>query len=205
MRKEHGLLHAVVGCLLLAVAPSQAQTGKPSAAAGGPLTSSKNQVAGISERVVDNLYRYTDKYFHDGDYNRIVSLCRIIVEADPSFTEAYENAAYLLWSQGDSAAADRFLEMGLKRSKNQLSLLYEFGSHLMRTKRHEAALPYLQKAVKLPKAGPLVYVELAHCYEKNNNLKQSVATWQEVVRKFPNFPSGPPNLARTKRQLASGG
>lgn len=194
-----GIFAAIINLPINAVAQSKTLTKVNVATA--PLTSSQSQVDGITSRIVDNLWSYSDVYFHDGDYNRIISLCRLISEADPSFDEAYENAAYLLWSQGDTQSADRFLQYGLKRSKDQLTLLLEFGRHLNATKRPDAAIPYLKRASLMPQAGPLVFVQLGHCYEKVKQYDKAVATWSTLVKKFPDFPSGPPNLARAKALL----
>jgi Tfp pilus assembly protein PilF len=198
------LLATIIVCASFVAPPAQAQTPTTKPTNVAPLTSSQAQVDGIVSRVVDNLWEQADHYFHNGDYNRIIGLCRVMVETDPSFNDAYDDAAYLLWSQGDTKGADDFLQYGVKHSTDKMSVLFEFGSHLMRTKRPQAALPYLQRAAAMPNAGPLVYTQLGHCYEQNKKIKEAIETWEIVVKKFPTFPSGPKNLAAAKK-LAAGG
>lgn len=136
----------------------------------------------------------SDQFFHDGDYNRTIGTLRVVVEGDPNYNDGYENAAYLLWSQGYSPAADAILQYGLSRTKEKGDLSYEFGWHLYRTKRYPQAETYLAKAITYPRTEPRWYATLGHCYEKNGKLPQAIATWRTLVKKFPTFPSGPPNL-----------
>jgi tetratricopeptide (TPR) repeat protein len=158
------------------------------------------QVDGITGRVLDQLWdNEVDHYWHDGDYNRIVALTRVCVEIDPSFNEAYADVAYLLWSQGDTPAADEFLKYGIQRTSYKGGLYYEFGFQLYNTKRYAEAAKYLEKAVAQPHPSPLWYGTLGHTYRQLKRYDDSVRVWQIVVDKYPTWPSGPPNLARVKK------
>jgi tetratricopeptide (TPR) repeat protein len=187
-------LAALIVALAVVTGSALAQT-KPAPA---PLTSSKAQVNAVVDKVVDGLWEETDHFWHDGDYQRIVDLCRVIVEADPSFNEAYSNAAWLLWSLGDIPGADAFLEFGINRTPSKGELYYEFGRHLYTTKRYPSAKPYLEKAVAYPNAQPTWYSTLGHTYRQLKDYDNAVKTWAAVVEKFPTFVSGPPNLKRVQ-------
>ena len=156
------------------------------------------------DALVDGLWNASDKYFHDGDYVRVVSLCRVCVEADQSFDEAYSAGGYLLWSLGESASAEAFLEYGTRRSKTPGVLNNEMGQQLFRTKNYAAALPYFQKAIKMGGVGVTTYTTLGHCYTRLNKLEDAVQIWRTVVVKFPDFPSGPKNLKDAQARLAAG-
>jgi tetratricopeptide (TPR) repeat protein len=173
-----------------------------------PTTSKKApsqvQVRGMIDSMVDGLWSATDKYFHDGDYVRVVSLCRICVEADQSFDEAYSAGGYLLWSMGEVPSAEAFLEYGTRRSKKPGSLNNEMGQQLYRTKNYPAALTYLQKAVKLGGVDVTAYSTLAHCYTRLNKHQEALQTWKQVVAKFPDFPAGPKNLKDAEARLKNG-
>ena len=178
--------------------PAHAQTG--SAAKPETLKQAVTQVDGITSRVVDNVWVETDHYWHEGDYNRIIGLIRPIVEVDPTFVDAYSSAAWLMWSQGDTAAADTFLQYGITKAptaqKGEIN--YEFGWHLFNTKRYAQALPYLKKATDANVSFVTAYTTLGHCYRQLKRYDDSIKTWQTVIKKFPNFASGPSNLARVK-------
>jgi tetratricopeptide (TPR) repeat protein len=154
------------------------------------------QIAGIIEKTTDKLWDQTDAYWHEGDYNRIVDLCRIVAEADPDFTESYANAAWLLWSMGDMLAADMFLEYGISRSKNKGELLFDFGHHLYNTKRYAQAEPYLARAITYPRASYSAYSSLGHTYRQLGKFDKSIAVWKQAVKKFPNMGAAKTNLDR---------
>jgi len=181
---------------------ARAQGKAPATASGKPetLKQAALQVDGMTGRVLDQLWdTEVDHYWHDGDYNRIIALTRVCVEIDPSFNEAYADAGFLLWSQGDIPAADAFLEYGIQRTKSKGGLYFEFGRHLYTTKRYTDAAKYLEKAVAQPNPSPLWYGTLGHTYRQLKRYDDAVRVWQIVVDKYPTWPSGPPNLARVKK------
>ncbi|MCX6367728.1 MAG: hypothetical protein NTX57_13625 [Armatimonadetes bacterium] len=169
-----------------------------------PKGSSPIQVAGMISGVVDKLWETNDTYFHDGDYVRCISLCRICVEVDPNFDEAYSSGGYLLWSLGENASAEAFLEYGTRRSKKPGPLNSEMGQQLFRTKNYAAALPYFQKAIKLGGVEVTTYTTLGHCYTRLNRFEDAVEAWKQVVAKFPSFLAGPKNLKDAEARLKAG-
>ncbi len=188
-----------VGCFGLCAAPSNAQTKAETQ------KQAVTQADGITNRVVDKVWAETDEYWHHGDYNRIVALIRVIVEADPTFYEAYGDGAWLIWSMGDTKNADEFLEYGISRAPQKWVLQYEFGYHLFNTKRYAAALPYLQKAVTYPKgAGWPPWHTLAHCYDKLGQKQKCLETWEYVVRTYPDDAVAKVRLRDIRARVASG-
>ena len=163
------------------------------------------QVDGITSRVVDKIWERTDYYWHDGDYNRIVGLVRIAVEADPAFLQAYGDGAWLLWSMGNTTAADNLLKLGLSRNPGRYELNYELGWHLYNTKRYTDALPHLRAATRFSNAPSVTWKVLAHCYDRLGRTDEALAVWRTVVQKFPQDPAGPPNLRRLERKKSGAG
>jgi len=188
--------HALLAAFLLFFA-------LPLRAAEKPDPRTVAQVDGITDRVVDRLWGAVDGYWHQGDYRRIVALARICVEADPGFNEAWSVGAWLLWSLGDTPAADAFLREGVRRNPNVWDLHYELGWHLFNTKRYAEALPSLQSATRFTDAPAQPWKILAHCYEKLGRLDESAAAWRTVVARFPRDPAAPNNLQRVEQARAA--
>lgn len=206
------LVAAAAFVLVAAAAPQQSAraqyyggSGRPNAASATNAGRALTQVDGITNRVVDALWVGVDRFWHDGDYNRIIALSRVIVEADPQFVDAYQNAGYILWSMGDSPGADAFLQLGVARNPKRYDLYTEMGQHLFRTKRFRDALPYLQKGAAYKNAPAPAWATLAHCYERAGRLDNAIAAWRQVVKRFPSFPPGPSNLRRAEALKSSGG
>lgn len=205
MRYLTRLIVPVLAALFSLVATAEAQTpnktAPPSAAKTETLSQAVSQVDGITNDIVDTLWAGTDEYWHHGDYYRIVAILRVCVEADPKFTDAYGNGAYLLWSLGDTSGADKFLKYGTTREPQLWDLEYEFGRHLSNTKRYADALPYLKRATANPKADALAWTSLAHCYDKLGRYPESVAAWRTVVKRFPKYVAAPSNLKRVEAKI----
>jgi tetratricopeptide (TPR) repeat protein len=186
-------------------APFAAARAAEAAPAAAPPAATVLQVDGITNQVTDKLWERTDHYWHDGDYNRIVSLLRVVVEADPTFDEAYSVGAWLLWSMGDKAAADRFLDHGVKNGKNKWVAHYNFGELLFVRRQFQDAIPHLNASIQFYGAPAAAWKMLAHSYEKAGNLTKSVELWRTVVKKFPADAAAPRNLARVEKLLESRG
>lgn len=157
----------------------------------------------VLEKVKDGLWETADHYWHDGDYNRIVALGRLIVEIDPGFDEAFDACAWLLWSLGDIKGADDFLAYGVAVSPRKGIFYSNFGQHLNRTKRYQEAMDYLKKAIDLGGVPASAYSTLGHLYTRFGKLQESVDTWKACVAKYPKFPAGPKNLKAAEQRLAA--
>lgn len=196
---KHALTHLVAGAAGVVAALS---FGASALAQTAPAAAAKPsmQLDGLEYRVIDRVWANTDGYFHEGDYNRIVALCRICVESDPEFDEAYSCAAWILWSMGDKPAANTLMAYGTQRAKTKWKAEYTFAEQLMVRKEYKDALPHLKSATKSPAAPVIAWKQLGHAYEKTGDLKNAVATWQYVMKRFQD-PAAPNNLKRVQGKL----
>ena len=188
---------------LAALALTNAAVAGPMQGAGSEKARTLANADAISTLVVDKLWVTADKYWHDGDYNRIIGLGRICIEADPNFDEAVDACSWLLWSLGDIPSADWLLNYGVQRSPKKGIFYNNLGQHLFRTKRYDKALTYLEKAVALGGVPPTAYATLGHTYTRLNRPADAVKAWKQCVEKFPDFPAGAKNLKQAEERLAA--
>ena len=206
-------LAGIVAVSLLSVLdarPSVAQTTAPRPINKGAVPKqdksavSKDQVAdAVLNDIANRLWEQGDKYWHDGDYQRVVGLGRIIMEIDPNDEEVIDSMAWLLWSMGDTTGADELLKYAISKAPKQGMLYANFGGHLYRTKRYDEAEKYLEQGVKVGGVTSAAYSFLGHTYTKLGKYKEAVETWRECVERFPKYPAGPPNLKAAEARLAS--
>jgi tetratricopeptide (TPR) repeat protein len=192
----------IVSSLLTAASATAAPPSPAAAAPRAPQPPARAQVDGITGRVTDLIWNQTDAYWHDGDYDRIIDLARVVVEIEPNFVEAWGVAAWLLWSRGDTPGADAFLAEGARRNPDRYELHYELGWHLFNTKRFAQALPHLQTATRFSDADQRAWKNLAHTYERLDRWDDALAAWRTVVSRFPNDTSGPVNLRRVEARVS---
>jgi tetratricopeptide (TPR) repeat protein len=197
-------LAGIVAVSLLSVSvarPSVAQTTAPRPINKGAAPKqikpavSKDQVADeVLNDIANRLWEQGDKYWHDGDYQRVV---------DPIGEEVIDSMAWLLWSMGDTAGADELLKYAISKAPKQGMLYANFGGHLYRTKRYDEAEKYLEQGVKVGGVTSAAYSFLGHTYTKLGKYKEAVETWRECVKLFPKYPAGPPNLKAAEARLAA--
>jgi tetratricopeptide (TPR) repeat protein len=162
----------------------------------------KDQVDGILDAVIDSLQDKTDVYWHHGDYPRIVSLDRVIVEIDPKFTEPYSTGGWLMESLGDLKDAEAFYQLGVERNKETSYLYYQLSAFYYNTlKDYKRSVKVSELGVKKSDADINDWRMLAHAYEKAGQLDKALETWKAIKSKYSNAEAVETNLDRVQRLL----
>ncbi len=151
--------------------------------------------------VLRQVWDQTDEHFHEGEYNHIVNLSRIVVQGDPQNVEAYADSAWLLWSTDRNEEAVEILKQGVSANPKTYYMYDELGMHYATRRREYAnALPLYEQAVKYP-CPFLTWNGLANCYEKTNQWDKAIAAWEKAAS-FPEDGVAKVRLARAKRHIA---
>ncbi|HZP81181.1 MAG TPA: tetratricopeptide repeat protein [Chthonomonadaceae bacterium] len=162
-----------------------------------------------SEAVADSIvadalamvWNQTDAHFHQGEYNHIINLSRIVAQGDPKNVDAYANSAWLLWSMGRSDEAVDILKQGLASNKDTFYFYDELGQHYLNQRKDpKTALTYYEEAVKF-KCPYYTWHNLAHCYEKTNQWDKAVRAWESATQ-YVDDQLAPVRLRRARAELA---
>ncbi len=145
------------------------------------------------------LFDQTDEHFHQGEYNHVVALDRIVAQGDPHNVETYANSAWLLWSTDRNDEAIATLKQGIKANPDTYYMYDELGSHyLMRLHDPVSAAPLYEKAVTFP-CPYTTWHNLAHCYEKTKQWDKVVTAWEGAAQ-YGNDSLAQPRLARARAE-----
>ena len=218
----HRLLISNIAAFLLAIAVSGVSVGAQGAHRKPPKVSFSNMARpappkpgaqtvrhATQEELVDavlgetanRLWDQADAHFHDGEYNHVVSLCRIVVQADPHNMEAFTTSAWLLWSTGRNEEAEALLREGIAANPGTYYMYDEMGVYwLIERKVPRAAIPYYEKAFKFD-CPFQTWNSLANCYEKTDQWTKAVGAWEKATL-FPNNPVATVRLKRARARAA---
>lgn len=130
-------------------------------------------------------FREGTRLFRAGDAAGAVVALRRAVDADP--TNALYRVRYgdALRAAGNVVDAQREYETVLRANPERLDANRELGTLLSRSPNPVAALPYLRKAAD-GKANDLEIVqEIGYVQERTGDKDGAVATYRDVVEKFP--------------------
>jgi len=162
-----------------------------------PQLASEAIIADVLQQVWDQ----TDEHFHEGEYNHVVNLSRIVVQGDPQNVEAYSNSAWLLWSTDRNDEAVEILKQGVTANPRTYYMYDELGMHYAtRRRQYASALPLYEQAVKYP-CPFQTWNGLANCYEKTNQWEKAVAAWEKGAS-IPEDGVARVRLSRAKKHLA---
>ena len=167
--------------------PAPPSVSNPKAAKPGKITlypaSAQETADAILADSLGLIYDQADEHFHQGEYNHIYSLCRIVVQGDPHNVEAFGNSAYLLWSSDRSDEAVAFLKQGIKANPNTYYMYDELGAYYwLHFKDAVSAIPYYEQAIKYDCPFFSTWNSLARCYEKVNAWDKAVEAWRKATQ-----------------------
>jgi len=172
-----------------------------------------NLFFGFRKVAANLLWLEVDRYWHQGNMYRMITLMRTCVALDPHFIEAYLIGA---WHLGYNATAkmpdtpwprrewdDRykaclgekerfyfyaidFLEDGIRRNPRNYKLYFDLGFAMYKQKLEDYpnAVKYLSDAINLPH-DRWVPRQLFQCQELNGQYEEALAGWRDYVKRYP--------------------
>jgi tetratricopeptide (TPR) repeat protein len=172
----------------------------------GDQTPKASRVDAIWNHAVDRINGQTDIWFDDGDFPRVINLCRIMYALYPSDFEIATNLGWMLENieKYDEALAV-YVKFRTENPKDPDAAWPEANFYYMRRafQKIPAILePSIKMAVK-PHANN--YRTLAHAYERMNQLQDSKRVWQAMLLVYPKDLPAKNNLERVEKKLRGGG
>ena len=158
---------------------------------------------GLQQAVAGALWVRADEFFHEGDYDAILPIVRMVTWLDPHQLDVYITGAWhLAYNFTDSAersdrryipAAQKLLEEGDANNSNIYDIAFELGwQNTDKIKNFERAQYWYEIASKRKKVEPgrqpadvpqFVWHQLAHSYERQGKIKECLAVWKSVLAK----------------------
>jgi tetratricopeptide (TPR) repeat protein len=141
---------------------------------------------------------------------RAIGLHKAIVALDPTDTESYSVAAWLLWSMEKGPEAIAHIERGLKANSTNWEMWDAAGQHYDLQKRATPAMAekakeaYINALKFLPEdadkgEAQMLRRRLAHAAEKAGDLRLSQQTWRDLVRDYPDDAVNKNNMERVDK------
>lgn len=155
--------------------------------------------------VVDNaigiLTGIGDFCWHEGYHFQLIRILKAAVELDPTFGDAYENAAWLLVSYDRKDEALALLQRYLQAVPDHYEPYWELGWFYYHWQKDPAAaIPWLEKAVRFPHP-PQIEHTLAHAYERVGRPQDALRVWGNKLKRYPNDPVAKRHYERLRKQL----
>ncbi len=172
-----------------------------------------NLFFGFRKVAANLLWIEVDRYWHQGNMYRMITLMRTCVALDPEFIEAYLIGAWHLaynatarmpdtpWPQrewhpeyetclGEKERfyyhAVEFLQQGIQNNPRNYRLYFDLGFAVFKEKLEDYpnAVKYLSEAIRVPH-DRWVPRQLFLCYELNEQYEEALAGWQDYIIRYP--------------------
>lgn len=149
---------------------------------------------GFREVIAGLLWVRTDEFFHNGNFDAIVPLIRMITWLDPHQVDVYSTGSWhLSYNFTDSAErADRrylapaikFLEEGIENNPNVWDLKFSAGFtiHALKTLDYKKALFWEKLATKDDGCLLYVYRQIANSYAKDGRIDEAIQQWRDCIK-----------------------
>jgi tetratricopeptide (TPR) repeat protein len=161
----------------------------------------RHDEAEVLENAIGILMGIGDFCWHEGFHFQLIRIQKAAIELDPTFGDAYENAAWLLVSYNRKDEALALLKRYLQNCPDRYEPYWELGWFYFHWQKDaEAAIPWLEKAVKFPHP-PQIEHTLAHAYERAGRLKDALQVWANKLKRYPNDPVAKRHHERLRQRL----
>lgn len=189
------LVLVVCSGLLYAEEPEQGRPAPLSAAEG------ERQVAEARDFLVDLLWNGTEQYWHTGQWEEAIRLCRQIVQLDPTFVEAYNSAAWMLWSMDRDEEAIELYRAGVAANPDRYEIFHDFGMYYYHRHKWDEAAEQFRKSVEAD--APMYHQHmLPNSLERGGRLKEALTEWRALLERFPNDPIPKRHIKALEEQLS---
>ncbi|MCL5283595.1 MAG: hypothetical protein M1330_02635 [Armatimonadetes bacterium] len=160
-------------------------------------------VNAVVRSTIQDLDKATDLHWHEGEYNHIINLYRMIIAAEPYHLEAYSNCGWLLWSMNRDKEALAIYHQGLKANPNNYYMYDELGEYyFLRQKNYNKAAEWYGKAVKFT-CPAFTWHMYAHSLEHNGDLKGALKAWKYSAKHYKGDAAAVVNYDRVRKELES--
>lgn len=178
MRKNNML---ILNCILLLVISSVAHAQEQIP------PESLDRLQDVFSSLRDNLWEENDNFWHRGEYNRCIAMCRLITEIDPHDTEAFDDAAWLMQNDFKDDEAEVFLLKGLQNNLDQYDMFFSIGYFYYMHERFDEGVRYLEEACSFESPNFVRHL-LAHAYEQAGYTDEAFNIWLQAEDIDPTDP-----------------
>lgn len=182
MKRALMVLLFVLGMAALSAAQPAEEGMKPISAAEG-----EHRVAEVRDLLANMLWDQTEAYWHNGRWEETIAMCRRIVEVDPHFVEAYNGAAWMLWSMDRDEEAIELYRAGTAANPDRYEVYHDFGMYYYHRHKWEQAIEQFRKSVECG-APPYMQHMLPNTMERAGKKREAVEEWRALQERFPGDP-----------------
>lgn len=172
-----------------------------------------NLFFGFRKVAANLIWIEVDRYWHQGDMYRMITLMRTCVALDPHFVEAYLIGSWHLSYNATAQMLDTpwpsrewdtryqvclgekerfyyfaidFLKDGIRRNPRNYRLYFDLGFAIYKQKLedYENAVKYLAEAIRLPH-DRWVPRQLFQCQELNGQYEEALKGWKDYMERYP--------------------
>src|SRR5687768_4916809 len=156
---------------------------------------------GLQQAVAGALWVRADEFFHEGDYDAILPIVRMVTWLDPHALDVYITGAWhLAYNFTDSSersdrryipAAQKLLEEGDANNSSIYDIAFELGwQNTDKIKNFERAEYWYRQASQRKRVDPgmkpepvpaFVWHQLAHSLERQARIDESLDIWKKVL------------------------
>jgi tetratricopeptide (TPR) repeat protein len=174
-------------------------------------------LSGFRQVIAGLLWVRADSFFHSGNYDAILPMIRLITWLDPNWLDVYATGAWHLmynFTDTDQRSDRRYLPAGLSLLKegiannpHQYDMYKEMGwNNYDKIKNYPEAAKYYAEGMKNDPEFDITQIEhaLAHSLEKSGRVDESIATWEDAVKRHKAILDDPKATPEAKGRNQSG-
>lgn len=182
-----------------------------------PFEYSLGAITGFRQVIAGLLWVRSDEFFHEGNYDAILPLIRLITWLDPNWLDPYSTGAWHLmynFTDTDQRSDRRYipagmalLREGIENNPQIYDMYKEAGwNNFDKIKNYSEAAKYYKAAEENDPDYDVTTVghALAHSYARMGNIPAAIAEWEKCVAKHKQLRDDPKSTADVKSRNTQG-
>ncbi len=165
-----------------------------------PAAEAERRIGESRDFLADLLWEHTEVYWHTGGWDEVIALCRRIIEIDPHFVEAYNGAAWMLWSMDRDEEAVELYRAGIAANPDEFVIHHEFGMYYRHQEQWDEAAEQFRKSVE--RGAPRYFQHmLPGALERGGRKREALAEWRALLERMPDDPIAKRHIEDLESQL----
>ena len=187
---------------LMAVCTSAAYAAEPAGQQPQPIPAAEaeRRVTETRDALTDLVWMGTEPYWHAGEWEECVRLCRRVVEVDEHFVQAQTSLAWLLWSHDRDAEAIEVYQQAIGANPASWEVHHDFGMYYLARRKYDQAAEQLRQAAALGAPIPHVHM-LPIALERAGHKQQALDEWRAILKRFPDDAVARRHAERLEKEL----
>jgi tetratricopeptide (TPR) repeat protein len=165
-----------------------------------PAVVAEQRVADARDAIADALWLKTEEQWHKGEWDEAIRVCHQLVQLEPHFIEAYNGAAWMLWSMDRDDESIALYREGIAANPKRYEIHHDFGMYYWHRQTWGKAVEQFRRSVENGAPRNFQHM-LPNSLERARRKQEALVEWRALLNRFPDDPIAERHIDALEKDL----